>query len=573
MTFKSSPDIPQLRFPPPDDVPIHKVLLEDSFDRHPTAHSRSLYRCGLSGRSYSVSEMHKRVEAVASAMAQICSWNPNQGSQWDKVVAVFAYNSVIAWATHRLSGIVTPANAAYVTSELLNQLEKTRARVLFTCAALLPVALDAAHGAGIPDDRIFLLEIAGEDHSVVSETIKLRTISDLVLLGQASPPLDALTWSPGQGKWQLAYICFSSGTSGLPKGVMISHRNVIANVFQLGVFERMQRTPGATEVALGLLPQSHIYALVVICHACLFRGDEVVILPRYDLHAMCRAVAKYSINTLFLVPPILLDFLRRHRELGEYDLSCVTNLMTGAASFGATETTTLRKLFPRGILRQGYGLTESSAVVSSLPRFDPFPGSSGLLLPDVECKIVDENGEEHTERGQAGEVWIRSPSVALGYLDNEKATQETFGDKWLRTGDKGEFRLSPKGYEHLFIVDRIKDLIKVKGMQVAPAELESHILGNPAVADVAVVAVKNDRDGEVPKAFVVKRTTASMTDADLVAEIHQSIRAHKAKYKWLRGGIELCESIPKSPSGKILRRVLEEAGKTAFKGKTKGAKL
>lgn len=198
------------------------------------------------------------------------------------------------------------------------------------------------------------------------------------------------------------------------------------------------------------------------------------------------------------------------------------------------------------------------------------------MLSGVECKVVDDQGTELTGLDQAGELWIKSPSVAVGYLNNEAATGETFVDGWMRTGDRAVFRKSPRGVEHVFIIDRIKELIKVKvrscmtppasrdtdskmqGMQVAPAELEAHLLENPDIVDAAVIAVEDERSGEVPKAFVVKRAGAAISDGDLIEAIHESFRKHKARYKWLRGGVEVRESIPKSPSGKILRRALKD---------------
>ncbi|KAF5646074.1 acetyl synthetase [Fusarium tjaetaba] len=536
----------------PDDVPIFEFLLNERYGRHPLADSRPAYTCGITGLSYSAHDISERIEYVARSLAQIMGWEPNSGSECDKVVGIFSQNAVDAipsmWATHRLSGIVTPINASYVKAEVIHQLSQAHVKALFTCRSLLPIALEAARAVGIATDHIFLLD-TGADLSRDPGLVPFKSFDELVRLGKEAPSLEPLKWSIGQGETQPAFICFSSGTSGLPKGVLISHRNVIANVLQLAGLERTQREPGKTETALGLLPQSHIYALVVICHGCVYRGDQVVILPKYELSTMLRAVTKYAIATLFL-----------HAEkLEEYDLGHVRNLLTGAAAFSPTAWATLERIFPNGVLRQGYGLTESSASVSSSPRSDCMYGSSGVLLSGIECKIVTESGEERTGYGEEGELWIRSPSIAMGYLNNDRATRETFvRDGWLRTGDKALFRRGPNGSDHLFIVDRIKELIKVKGMQVAPAELEAYILANEAVADVAVIGVQDERHGEVPKAFIVKRLGSNITDEQLTEEIHQSFKKDKARYKHLRGGIEIQAAIPKSPSGKILRRQLKD---------------
>jgi len=222
------------------------------------------------------------------------------------------------------------------------------------------------------------------------------------------------------------------------------------------------------------------------------------------------------------------------------------------------------------------GLTETSPVVSSTTELDIDPGSSGSLLPGIKAKVIDAEGKEVTEYNTPGELYVQGPSVVLGYLNNAKATAETFVNhsdgRWMRTGDEVIVRKSPKGIEHLVIVDRIKELIKVKGHQVAPAELEAHLLTHPLVDDCAVIQVPDDRAGEVPKAFVVKAPEAKgMSDEEVTKSINKHVEEHKARHKWLKGGIEFIEIIPKSPSGKILRRLLRDKEKQARK--EKGAKL
>lgn len=203
-------------------------------------------------------------------------------------------------------------------------------------------------------------------------------------------------------------------------------------------------------------------------------------------------------------------------------------------------------------------------------------GSSGSLIPGCIAKIIDADGNEVTEHDKRGEMLVQSPSVVLGYLHNEKANAETFvhhaDGRWLRTGDEVLVRRSPAGNEHFFIVDRIKELIKCKGHQVAPAELEAHLLAHPHVDDCTVIPVPDDRAGEVPKAFVVKAPAAAgIPDGDLAAAIAKHVEDHKANHKWLRGGVEFIDVIPKSPSGKILRRFLRDKEKE--KRREQGAKL
>ncbi len=223
------------------------------------------------------------------------------------------------------------------------------------------------------------------------------------------------------------------------------------------------------------------------------------------------------------------------------------------------------------------GLTESSTVASTSSELDIDVGSSGSIVPACRAKIIDiETGKEVTELGKSGELYLQSPSIVLGYLNNVKATSETFvhhdDGRWLRTGDEAMLRKSAAGNEHIVIVDRIKELIKVKGHQVAPAELEAHLLASPLVSDCAVIQVPDDSAGEVPKAYVVKaRDTGGKSDEDLARAICKHVEDHKARHKWLKGGVEFIDIIPKSPSGKILRRLLRDKEKAARKAQ--GAKL
>ena len=252
---------------------------------------------------------------------------------------------------------------------------------------------------------------------------------------------------------------------------MISHRNVITNTLQTTLFEKSSRAQiGSTyrDVALGLLPQSHIYGLVIIAHASTYRGDQVVVLPNFELKSFLNAIETYKISTLYLVPPIAITMANNPDLLQKYDMSSVRQIFCGAAPLAKEITDELNRRHPSWKIRQAYGLTESCTVVSSTDPSDIWPGSSGVLIPGWEAILQDtETGKIITAYDEAGEILVKSPAVVLGYLGNEKATKETFVDlpqgRFLRTGDKGEFRLAPNsGNAHLWIVDRIKELIKVK---------------------------------------------------------------------------------------------------------------
>lgn len=584
MVFTSPSWVPKLAVEPYDSIPICDFMLNNKYGRTPLAESKNPFTCGLSGRTYTATEMVGRVENLAKGMAKEFGWAPNQGTEWDKVVGIFALNTVdsmtLAYATHRLSGIATPANAAYSAAELEFQLKSSGAKVLFTCIPLLETSLQAAKAVGIPNNRVYILEMPKEFSG--TKKLPFKTVSDLVADGEKQPQLEALKWEKGQGKRQTAYLCYSSGTSGLPKGVMISHRNVIANVLQIGTMEAPQRKlrPGnGSEVCLGLLPLSHIYGLVVIAQGSTYRGDSVIVLPKFELASYLNSIQTYKIETLYLVPPIIIQMAKNQAVCSKYDLSSVSGIFTGAAPLGAETAEELQQIYPSWKIRQGYGLTETCTVVCMTLDNDIFFGSSGSLLPGINAKIISLEGVEITGYDQPGELVVQSPSVVLGYLNNDKANLETFLDdtdgkgRWMRTGDEAVIRKSPAGNEHVVIVDRIKELIKVKGLQVAPAELEAHLLSHPSVADCAVIPIPDDAAGEVPKAFVVKSSSVGLEDNDrmVMREIQKHVEEHKARHKWLKGGVEFIDVIPKSPSGKILRRLLRDKEKEARRAK--GAKL
>ncbi|MCJ1320435.1 hypothetical protein MMC15_005774 [Xylographa vitiligo] len=583
MVFTSPSWVPKLR-DPPNTVPIHEFMFDEKHGRYPIQKSKPPFTCGLTGIEYSAVEVRERVNNLAKALSKELNWQPNSGTEWDKVIGVFTVNTIdtltLAWATHRLNGISSPANAAYSADELAYQLNNSGSKALFTCVPLLPIALEAASQSNISRNRVFLIslpkEFTGQD-----TPSDFKTVDQLIEEGTGLPQLEALQWEEGQGARQVAFLCYSSGTSGLPKGVMISHRNVISNVLQISTYEKPYRdmmkknSPSNAdflEITLGLLPQSHIYSLVVICHATGYRGDQVINLPKFEINTYLSAIQRFKINTLLLVPPIIILMTKNKPLCDKFDLRSVKVVFTGAAPLGAETALVLKNQYPTWYIRQGYGLTETSTVVSSTSYDDIDFGSSGSLMPGCEARLVTIEGTDIEGFDQPGELLVRSPSVTLGYLKNDLATRETFQDGWMRTGDEAVVRKSPQGNEHIWIVDRLKELIKVKGMQVAPAELEAHLLSHPAVADVAVIAIPDESAGERPKAFVVKSSSVGLEDNDhlIIRDIKKHVEKNKARHKWVKE-VEFIDVVPKSPSGKILRRMLRDKEKESRR--SKGAKL
>jgi 4-coumarate--CoA ligase len=277
-------------------------------------------------------------------------------------------------------------------------------------------------------------------------------------------------------------------------------------------------------------------------------GATVVTAPRFDLPQMLELVTRYKMTELYLVPPIVLA-MAKHPLIDKYDLSSVKEIFSGAAPLSGELAEAAAKRIGCAV-GQGYGMTELSPVTHAIVRGEYKSGSVGTVLPNTECRLVDPESKEDQDVGGTGELWIRGPQVMKGYLNNDEATKATIDDDgWLHTGDIAT--VDEDG--HFYIVDRLKELIKYKGFQVPPAELEALIVNLPGVADVAVIGVPDDEAGEIPKAFIVKAPDSDVTAESIQAEVAK----HVAHYKQVRL-VEFIDAIPKSASGKILRRELRE---------------
>ncbi|KAI8989131.1 acetyl-CoA synthetase-like protein [Trametes punicea] len=560
--------------PVPDDLTVPQFLF-DSY--HPLGAEGLQLRApawlidDATGREFTGDELRARTWGVANAMH--LRWNIGDND----VVCIYGPNHVdypvVMWATHRLGGVVTAANPAYTEDELVYQIRTVKATALFVHPDSLQVGLAAARTTGIPDDRVVVFDrVPGDSH---------RTVDDLVRDGLAQPR----TWveprlKPGEGKTKLALLFFSSGTTGRPKAVMIPHHSVIANVIQMKQYvdrhdadkplHQKKYSPG--DRMLGVLPLYHIYGLVVSLHFFVFTGGTLVIVSRFNFENMLKSVQRYKIGHLTLVPPMIV-LLCKHPAVKKYDLSSVKLLTSGAAPLSAELTHQVARVCPNSAIGQGYGMTETCTTFSFPHLFMRVgtPGSAGVLIPGTALRILKADGTwgGYNERGQ---LVVTGPSMALGYLDNPEATAETFKDGWVYTGDEGYVNEQ----KELFIIDRIKELIKVRGFQVAPAELEGLLLDHPDVADVCVVGAPDDYSGELPFAFVALKEDARARvakDPNAAERTRQDIMKfvadRKTQYKWL-AGIEYVDVVPKNPSGKLLRRLLRDKLKELMKeGKVK----
>jgi len=473
---------------------------------------------GLSGRTITFGELAEAVRRLATGLSR-------RGIAKGDVVAIWAPNlpeyAVVFHAVSRMGAVLTTANPVYTAEELAFQLRDAAARLLVTTGALLERARGAVAAAECDIEIVTIDEVDG-----------VPSLAAVAV--DADPPpvsIDPVT--------DVVVMPYSSGTTGLPKGVMLTHRNLVANLAQIDVLETHD-----LRAFVGVLPFFHIYGMVVIMNLALLRRATSVTLPRFDLEAFLRVLQEWPIALAHIVPPIAVA-LAKHPVVDNYDLSNLRWLFSGAAPLGAPLTEAVQaRLNVR--VRQGYGMTEASpATHYTVPGADR-AGKIGPLMPSTEGRIVDTETGADLGPGHAGEVWVRGPQVMKGYLNNPEATARTVtSDGWLRTGDIGV--VDDDGY--LEIVDRLKELIKVKGFQVAPAELEALLLKHPNIADAAVIPVKDEESGEVPKAVVVAR--APMTEDEVKAFVAE----HVAHYKRVRH-VAFAPSIPKSASGKILRRVL-----------------
>lgn len=441
-------------------------------------------------------------------------------------VVVFHLPNVPEWAPLFLGALlagaaVSGSNPLSPADDLARQLQMSRAKLLVTVTPLLDAAGEAARRVGI--DTIVLADGGGPPLAALVATEPIDAPAEL------DPAHD------------LAALPFSSGTSGRPKGVMLTHRNLVAVLEQVQALYHY----GENSVTVGVLPFFHIFGLQVLLNLVLRSGATCVTMPRFDLQLFLDVIEQHRVTHLSIVPPIALA-LATHPAAAEHDLSSIEAVLCGAAPLDAVLQERLSDRLGVPVV-QGYGMTETSLAIAVCPmgKTSP-PGVAGQLIPNVEARVVDVATGEERGVDEEGELCVRGPNIMEGYLDDPEATAATIEpDGWMHTGDVT--RIDADGY--ISVVDRVKELIKYKGYQVAPAELEGLLLTHAAVADVAVIPSPDPEAGEVPKAFVVLRE--EVEPDEIVAFVAERV----APYKRVRR-IEVVEEIPKSPTGKILRRVL-----------------
>lgn len=515
---------------PYPDVDIPDTTLVPFVLRRAAQHpDKTAIVCAASGRSLTYAELERSVRAVAAGLHA-------KGIRKGDVVGLVSPNipdfAVVFYAVTLIGAVCSTVNPIATAEEIGAQFADSKAVMLVTIPDLYEKCSTAAKIAGTVRDIVVFGEAAGA-----------TPYAALFAHGDTPPRVDI---DPATDVCALPY---SSGTSGVPKGVMLTHRNLVANLVQCDA-AGMGMT--ANDTVIGVLPFFHIYGMVVVMGGALRQGACIVTLPRFDLEQVLRVLQDHKIRMANIVPPILLA-LAKHPIVANYDLSHLKYLFSGAAPLGAELASACQERLNLRV-RQGYGLTETSPVTHFHPMDDQrvVLQSVGPSAPNTECRVVDPATGHDCEPGAPGELWIRGPQVMKGYFNKPEATAACMtSDGWFKTGDVAV--VDEQGWYQ--IVDRVKELIKYKGLQVAPAELEALLLGHPSIADVAVIPVPDSEAGEIPKAFVVCR--APMTADEVMAFVAERV----SPYKKVRQ-VEFVEAIPKSPSGKILRRLLVEQERT-----------
>eukprot|EP00238_Polyblepharides_amylifera_P002021 CAMPEP_0196586420 /NCGR_PEP_ID=MMETSP1081-20130531/54189_1 /TAXON_ID=36882 /ORGANISM="Pyramimonas amylifera, Strain CCMP720" /LENGTH=581 /DNA_ID=CAMNT_0041908293 /DNA_START=101 /DNA_END=1846 /DNA_ORIENTATION=+ len=514
---------------------------------------RAIFVDGITGKETTCTQLRNAIHNFGANMAA-------KGLRKGDCLAIISPNSpeyaMVFHGTASIGGIVTTVNPLYKVTEVEAQLRTSRAKFVVTTQELLPTVKEACLRLGSQIREIFLMGGTWSGFTSVDHLIK-----------ETKFQFPDVKFDP---KKDIVCLPFSSGTTGYSKGVMLSHYNLIANICQSEKF--IASEDPANETFIGVLPFFHIYGMVVIMGMGLRLGVRIVTMPKFDPALFVKIMSKYKVTTAHVAPP-LVSFMANHPAADPTLMPNLSEVFCGAAPLSHELADDAVRKFNLKCFRQGYGMTEMSPASHIAPYGCKMYGSIGHLLPNMQAKIVDPDTGKCVGVGKTGELLLRGPNVMLGYLDDEKSTKECLDKQgFLHTGDVGY--IDEDGF--WFLVDRVKELIKHKGFQIAPAELEAVILTHPKVIDCAVIGVPSafykemrETDGEVPKAYVVLKPGEEVSEDDLMEYVSSLV----ADYKKVRI-IDFVDSVPKSAAGKILRQNLrtaeEKLRRTASMGELKG---
>ncbi|CAA7409363.1 unnamed protein product [Spirodela intermedia] len=491
---------------PDIEIPNHLPLHSYCFQNIAAVADRPCIIYGPTGRIYTYAEVALTARRVAAGLH-------NLGIRQGDVIMVLLPNSpefVFSFLGASFRGAATTtANPFYTPAEIHKQAIAAGARLVVTQSCYVE-KFKGLEGVKIvctdspaPEGCILFSELTSADETAV-------------------PPVDP---QPDD----VVALPFSSGTTGLPKGVMLTHRGLVTSVAQQVDGENPNLWFRSEDVVLCVLPLFHIYSLNSVLLCGLRAGSAILIMPKFEVVAMMDLVQRHRVTIAPFVPPIVLALVKSPM-IDCYDLSSIRTIMSGAAPMGKELEDALKAKIPTATIGQGYGMTEAGPEPYTVKS-----GACGTVVRNAELKIVDPDSGDSLPRHSAGEICIRGAQIMKGYLNDPEATARTVDEEgWLHTGDVGLV----DDDDEIFIVDRLKELIKYKGFQVAPAELEAMLVAHQEVADAAVVPMKDEAAGEIPVAFVVRFDGSSISEEE---------RIHKVFF---------VKTIPKAPSGKILRKDL-----------------
>ncbi|KAJ9604703.1 hypothetical protein H2200_010817 [Cladophialophora chaetospira] len=536
---------------PPLDIPnvnLWSFLFSRSDQPYPDA--KVLFSDAEAPRAYTYHAVRDATIKFGSGLLAEYDWKKGD------VVALFSPNDVdyplVMLGTLWAGGIVSLVNSSYTASELEFQLVDSAAKLLVTHMALLPIVLVAAKKLGFLLSKILLL---GDEDFVRASGLK--HFKSLRGLGHSTIPYSIDPYN------DTCCLIYSSGTTGKPKGVMLTHRNFVSNTLMLVQSENGNLSwkggpNGRGDSIIGFLPFFHSYGLTGVVLYSFYVGAEVIVMQKFDLEKYCEITERRKVTVAMVVPPVVL-LLGKSPIVDRYDLSSLRLLTSGAAPLTRELVNIVQKRL-NATVRQGYGLSETSPVIyqQTWESLGEPVGSIGTLLANQVAKFVSPAGEE-VPINEVGELWMKGPNVFKGYLNNPVKTTEAFSeDGYFKTGDIGY----QDACGNVFITDRSKELIKYNAFQVAPAELEGVLMSHPKVADAAVVGVQDDqRATEVPRAYLVVGPGVKATE-ETAREIQTWMKEKVASHKQLRGGIRFIDAVPKSAAGKILRTKVRELAKT-----------
>ncbi|KAL5983616.1 4-coumarate--CoA ligase-like 5 [Asimina triloba] len=501
----------------------------------PHSHANHAFIDAPTGLRLTFSHLWRAVHSVATWLSS------RIGLLKGDVVLILSANSIYfpiaVLSALRIGAIVTTANVLNTPREIARQIADSNPKLAF---AAPPFASKLA------DANLPIVLLPGGRTEASAPIGRLRIVASIEEMMAAEPSRDPLDRRVRQG--DPATILYSSGTTGASKGVVATHRNLIAAT---EASARRLRLQGGEHTFLATIPMFHVYGLTLAVLSAPASGLTAVVLPKFEIDVMASAIATYRVTYVPLVPPILAAMEREAARLrAAHDLGSLRTVLTGGAALGRETMEEFRREYPTVVILQGYAMTETNGGGTCMETEEESGrcGTAGLLTAGMEAKIVDPESGEALGVNRTGELWLRGPSVMKGYFGNPEATRSALGsDGWLQTGDLCCF--DEDGY--MVVVDRLKELIKYKGYQVAPAELESLLIAHDEIMDAAVIPFPDKEAGQLPMAFVVRKTGSNLSDSMVMSYVQKQV----APYKRIRR-VEFVDVIPKNPSGKILRKDL-----------------